>query len=143
MFFRQSAGHRRRRVTFDKQTVLRHYSSATMMDAESIFYAVLAFSWVEYLWEAYLGARQRTIYRTRTTVPSELKDIVDAETFSKARTYALDKSSFGAFEGLFSHLLSTAIMWFYGFKVVWDWAGKFRMIKYHRIRCVRLQAQTI
>ncbi len=37
--------------------------------------------------------------------------------------YSLDKSLFGAVEGAFSQLLSTAIMWFYGYKVVWDLAA--------------------
>ncbi len=92
--------------------------------ASAIFYAVLAFSWVEYLWSAYLGSRQRKIYRTRKEVPAELKGITDAETFEKSRLYALDKSSFGAVESAFSQCLSTLIMWCLGFKVVWDLAGQ-------------------
>ena len=98
---------------------------------DSILYAVLAFSWVEYLWEAYIGSRyknqgpvyvyleldyenakykicchnrQRHIYRTRTTVPTELEGIMKKETFDKARIYSLDKAQFGAVQGIFSQV---------------------------------------
>ena len=33
------------------------------IDPEHIFYGVLAFMWVEFLWEAYIGMRQRKIYK--------------------------------------------------------------------------------
>ncbi len=39
-----------------------------VLTPEGIFFAVLAFSWLEYLWEAYLSYRQRAIYRNQTTV---------------------------------------------------------------------------
>ncbi len=98
-------------------------SWSSSVTPEGIFYAVLAFSWAEYAWEAYLSHRQRRIYHSQTKVPKELDGIVDQSTFDKARLYALDRSNFGAVEGLFSQVLSTLIMWFYGFKVVWDLAG--------------------
>ena len=59
---------------------------------EWILYGVLGFAWLEFGWEAYLGFRQRRIYKEHTKPPPELKDITDEETFEKARTYALDKS---------------------------------------------------
>ena len=74
------------------------------MEPETIFYGVLAFAWVEFLWEAYLSYRQRKIYRQHTTIPKELDGILDNETFTKARLYALDKSNFGAFQGIFSQV---------------------------------------
>jgi len=91
---------------------------------DSILYAVLAFSWVEYLWEAYIGSRQRHIYRTRTTVPAELEGIMKKETFDKARVYSLDKAQFSAVQGVFSQVVTTALMWFYGIKIFWDMAGE-------------------
>ena len=94
-----------------------------MLTPESILYSVLAFSWIEFLWEAFLGRRQKVIYRTKTKVPKELEGIVDPETFEKARLYALDKANFGAVEGIFNQVLSTVIMWFMGFKLFWDKAG--------------------
>ena len=79
------------------------------MAPDSIFLGVLAFMWAEFLWEAYIGSRQRKVYRycsflvktenkvlstphrTNTSVPSELKNFLDDDTFTKARLYALDK----------------------------------------------------
>ena len=43
--------------------------------------------------------------------------------------YALDKSSFGAVQGIFSQVLSTILIWFFAFKYVWDLAGKPEMNK--------------
>ena len=53
------------------------------VDPAFILYGVLIFSWVEFVWEAYLSIRQRRIYRKNTTTPPELKGIVDDETFEK------------------------------------------------------------
>jgi STE24 endopeptidase len=74
------------------------------MDPETIFYGVLAFAWMEFLWEFYLSFRQRKIYRQHTAPPKELEGILDSETFNKARLYALDKSNFGAFQDVFSQV---------------------------------------
>ena len=71
---------------------------------DSILYSVLAFSWVEFLWEAYIWSRQGHIYRTRTTVPTELEGIMKKDTFDKARLYSLDKAQFGAVQGIFSQV---------------------------------------
>merc|ERR1711981_1011973 len=94
------------------------------IDPAYILYGVLIFSWVEFVWEAYLSIRQRRIYRKNTTTPPELEGIVDDETFEKARLYALDKSSFGAVQGIFSQILSTILIWFFAFKYVWDLSGQ-------------------
>jgi len=69
------------------------------------------------------GYRQQKIYKLRTTVPKELETILDAETFTKARLYALDKASFGSIEGWFSQILSTCILWFMGYKIFWNYAS--------------------
>ena len=61
------------------------------LDADTIFKCFLGFMWIEFLWEAYIGSRQKKIYRSRTTVPPELEKFLDEETFTKARLYALDK----------------------------------------------------
>ena len=55
-------------------------------DPALILYGVLIFSWVEFVWEAYLSLRQRRIYRQHTTPPPELNGIVDDETFEKVST---------------------------------------------------------
>ena len=56
------------------------------VDPAFILYGVLIFSWVEFVWEAYLSIRQRRIYRKNTTTPPELKGIVDDETFEKVNS---------------------------------------------------------
>ena len=61
------------------------------VDSAQIFAGVLGFMWLEFLWEGYIGLRQKKIYQTKTTVPKELEKILDQETFTKARLYALDK----------------------------------------------------
>ena len=41
--------------------------------------------------------------------------------------YALDKSSFGAVQGIFSQVLSTILIWFFAFKYVWDLSGTLQL----------------
>merc|ERR1712013_80672 len=48
--------------------------------------------------------------------------ILDQETFTKARLYALEKSQFGAVQGIFSQLLSTLLLWVLGYRIFWGWA---------------------
>ena len=95
------------------------------IEPEYIFWAVLGFSWIEFLWEAYLSHRQRNIYKKHTSVPDDLKDLLDNDTFTKARLYALDKSNFGAVQGIFSQVLSTILMLLFAFKYLWDKSGQF------------------
>merc|ERR1740131_52710 len=82
----------------------------------------LAFMWIEFLWEGYIGHRQRKVYKSNTSVPKELDGILDEETFTKARLYALDKADFGAVEGWFSQLLSSLLIWFLGYHIFWGLA---------------------
>jgi len=93
-------------------------------DPGTIFYGVIGFMWLEFLWECYIGYRQKRIYQTNTEVPEELSSFLDKETFTKARLYALDKAKFGAIQGWFSQFLSTAIIWFLGYRKFWDMAAQ-------------------
>lgn len=90
-----------------------------------IFYSVLFFSWTVYLWEAYLSFRQRMIYRCTKHVPTELGQIMDADTFEKSRLYQLDKSNFGFWSGLYSECEGTLILLFGGIPLLWRIAGTF------------------
>lgn len=92
------------------------------VDPTSIFWGVLAFMWLEFLWECYIGSRQRAVYKERLEVPKEVETFLDQETYTKARLYALDKSVFGAWQGIFSQLVSTLIIWFMGYKLFWGYA---------------------
>ena len=74
------------------------------VDPAFILYGVLIFSWVEFVWEAYLSIRQRRIYRKNTTTPPELKGIVDDETFEKVNSnYLFHQSHLFNFSYLFTH----------------------------------------
>ncbi len=50
---------------------------------------------------------QRKIYRTAIEVPSELKDVIDQETFEKARLYSLDRSNFRFWSGVYHQIETT------------------------------------
>ncbi|XP_068125047.1 CAAX prenyl protease 1 homolog [Hyperolius riggenbachi] len=85
-----------------------------------IFCAVLLFSWLVYVWEAYLASRQRKIYRNTTHVPAELGNIMDPETFEKSRLYQLDKSTFSFWSGLYSEVEGTFILVLGGIPFLWN-----------------------
>ncbi|XP_043362175.1 CAAX prenyl protease 1 homolog isoform X4 [Dermochelys coriacea] len=89
-----------------------------------IFCSVLLFSWVVYLWEAFLARRQRKVYRTTTHVPWELGQIMDSETFEKSRLYQLDKSTFSFWSGLYSELEGTLILLCGGIPFLWNVSGQ-------------------
>lgn len=89
-----------------------------------IFVGIIGFSWATYMWEEYLAYRQRRVYRTNPEPPAELKGIMDKATYEKARSYSLDKSSFGLIEGVFNQVLSTGIMLCGGFPALWDFSGQ-------------------
>ncbi|XP_060069240.1 CAAX prenyl protease 1 homolog [Ylistrum balloti] len=90
----------------------------------TIFAAVLGFQWIVYLWESYLSSRQRFLARTVETVPDKLKHVLDQETFTKARLYQLDKSTFGFWQGVYSQIETTLILIFGGFPFLWWYAGE-------------------
>ncbi|KAK2154688.1 hypothetical protein LSH36_260g02000 [Paralvinella palmiformis] len=89
-----------------------------------IFYSVLVFIWILYIWETYLSSRQHHLYKTSLHVPAELNDVLDPETFEKARLYQLDKSNFGFWSGLFSQIETTLILWYGGIPFLWNKSGK-------------------
>ncbi|XP_041463404.1 CAAX prenyl protease 1 homolog [Lytechinus variegatus] len=95
-----------------------------MYNPENIFWAIFAFMWIVYLWETYLSHRQRNIYRNTKEVPSSLRDVIDNETFEKARLYGLDKSSFGFWHGIYEQIESSIILVLGGIPYLWMLAGK-------------------
>jgi STE24 endopeptidase len=88
-----------------------------------ILQAVLFFLWVVYLWESYLSRRQRKLYQTVKNVPAELTEVLDQETFEKARLYQLDKSVFGFWCGVYSQIEMTIILLLGGMPYIWSKAG--------------------
>jgi hypothetical protein len=51
---------------------------------------------------------QHKIYQQVVKVPEELKEMINEETYDKARVYGLDKSSFGIIKELFG-ITTTAV----------------------------------
>jgi hypothetical protein len=49
---------------------------------------------------------QHKVYQQAVSVPEELKDIINEETYNKARVYGLDNSSFSIVKELFSITLN-------------------------------------
>ncbi|XP_045114217.1 CAAX prenyl protease 1 homolog [Portunus trituberculatus] len=89
-----------------------------------IFVGVLGFSWATYMWEEYLAYRQRRVYREKKEPPVELKDIMEKDSYDKARAYSIDKSNFGLISGAFDQVVGTGVMVFGGYSVLWAMSGK-------------------
>merc|ERR1739838_848154 len=77
-----------------------------------------------YFWESYLSRRQRRVYETSLKVPKELTSVIDESTFNKSRSYALDKSRFGFWHGLYSQFEATLILKFGGYAALWAASGR-------------------
>lgn len=88
-----------------------------------LFVGIIGFSWATYVWEEYLAYRQRRVYREKVDPPEELKGIMERSTYEKARSYGLDKSSFGLIEGAFNQVLSTGVMVCGGIPALWSLSG--------------------
>ncbi|XP_030850470.1 CAAX prenyl protease 1 homolog [Strongylocentrotus purpuratus] len=95
-----------------------------LYNPENIFWAIFTFMWIVYVWETYLSHRQRNVYRNTKDVPSSLKDVIDNETFEKARLYGLDKSSFGFWHGIYEQIESSIILVLGGIPYLWMMAGR-------------------
>ncbi|XP_062615382.1 CAAX prenyl protease 1 homolog isoform X2 [Saccostrea cucullata] len=95
-----------------------------MFSEEEIFYSVLIFLWIVYFWESYLSSRQKYLAKTVTEVPAELEKVLDQETFTKARLYSLDKSTFGFWSGIYHQLESMVILCVGALPFVWKLAGR-------------------
>lgn len=57
-------------------------------------------------------------------MPEELKEVISAETFDKARLYSLDKSSFSAVKDFYSIILSSIVIYYGFFYEFWTLAVK-------------------
>lgn len=97
---------------------------ATAIAPKEIFVGIIGFSWATFLWEEYLAYRQRIVVQNTKFVPPELRNVVDRETFDKARAYAIDKGSFSLVESIYSQMLSTGIMVYGGLPWLWEASGK-------------------
>ncbi|XP_059140651.1 CAAX prenyl protease 1 homolog [Physella acuta] len=94
-------------------------------EEETIFNAVLLFTWLTFVWETYLSLRQRHVALTSKTVPDKLVGVMEQETFEKARAYHLDKSTFGLIHSVYGQIESTLILCFGGFPACWNLSAFF------------------
>ncbi|RUS81798.1 hypothetical protein EGW08_010435 [Elysia chlorotica] len=93
------------------------------LDESSIFNAVLIFVWITFIWESYLSLRQRNVAQSSKEVPPALKDVIDKETFDKARSYHLDKSTYGLIHSVYSQIEATLILLLGGYPWLWSFAA--------------------
>ncbi|KAK3696104.1 hypothetical protein RRG08_061879 [Elysia crispata] len=89
----------------------------------SIFNSVLIFVWITFMWESYLSLRQRRIAQVSKEVPLALKHVIDQETFDKARSYHLDKSTYGLCHSVYSQIEATLILVLGGYPWLWAFAA--------------------
>lgn len=90
------------------------------IDEGIIIFLILLFSWGEYLWELYLSLRQLKIYQTNNTIPNDLKEMLNEESFKKARLYGIDKSRFKIVKEFYSIALTTIILYNRWIYVAWN-----------------------
>ena len=99
------------------------------IDKDDLFNAIIVFSTLMFLWENYLSFRQVIefhislkfckhltvkfkffiyiqflVEKFNKKVPIELANVTDEETFTKSRTYALDKRIYGFINGLYNQI---------------------------------------
>ncbi|KAM3965072.1 CAAX prenyl protease 1 homolog [Aphomia sociella] len=90
------------------------------IDESLIVLLILLFSWGEYLWELYLSLRQLKIYQTNNTIPNDLKEMLNEDSFKKARIYGIDKSRFKIVKEFYSIALTTIILYNRWIYVAWN-----------------------
>ncbi|XP_034829085.1 CAAX prenyl protease 1 homolog [Maniola hyperantus] len=91
-----------------------------IIDENLLLFLILIFSWAEYLWELYLSLRQLKIYKTNQTIPEDLKDMLNEESFKKARLYGTDKSQFKIVKEFYSISLTSIILYNRWISVAWQ-----------------------
>ncbi|CAG4930716.1 unnamed protein product [Colias eurytheme] len=82
-----------------------------MFNEDLLLLLILVFIWAEYLWEQYLSLRQLKIYKTNNTIPQDLKEMLNEDSFKKARVYGIDKSQFKIAKEFYSIALTTVILY--------------------------------
>ncbi|CAH2238406.1 CAAX prenyl protease 1 homolog [Pararge aegeria] len=91
-----------------------------ILDENVLLFLILIFSWLEYLWELYLSLRQLKIYKTNNTIPEDLKDMLNKESFKKAQVYGTDKSQFKIVRELYGISLTSIILYNKWISVAWQ-----------------------
>lgn len=63
---------------------------------------------------------QLNIYKTNNTIPDDLKEMLNEESFKKARLYGIDKSQFKIVKDFYSTVLTSLILYKRYFYVAWN-----------------------
>ncbi|KAJ8681776.1 hypothetical protein QAD02_017568 [Eretmocerus hayati] len=88
---------------------------------EHILAELVVIFWVLSLWELYLSFRQRKLVQRLEEPPKVLDNILSADVYKKSRIYFLDKSIFGIVEDIYSNILNTIFMVYWGYYFSWKW----------------------
>ncbi|XP_050083253.1 CAAX prenyl protease 1 homolog [Anopheles aquasalis] len=87
---------------------------------ELTLYSIILFLLFETLVEIYLTLRQVRVYRETRTVPKDLQNVMDQETFEKSRVYGLDKANFGIFRTIVCDVVIALLELYCGFiALIW------------------------
>ncbi|XP_045467463.1 CAAX prenyl protease 1 homolog [Harmonia axyridis] len=82
-----------------------------LIDPLLLKYIFISFTWITFIWELYLSIRQRKKVLQTKEVPKELKDVMNEETFRKAKLYTLAKNRFGICKEVFSIIVTTFVLY--------------------------------
>ncbi|KFD69587.1 hypothetical protein M514_01952 [Trichuris suis] len=94
-----------------------------MVTAEEIFAACFIYLWLSWLWKLYLSYRQYKKQEATVEPPSELREILDAKEFAKARLYKLDLAKFSFCHDIVDHIQTALILLLDLISALWNLAG--------------------
>lgn len=82
----------------------------------------LTYLCIKFLWELYLGFRQKQVYRItpRNSLPEEVQQIIDEEAFARARAYSSDRVDFLVLKALYDAVLNAGFIFYDGVQWFWD-----------------------
>ncbi|XP_030759043.1 CAAX prenyl protease 1 homolog [Sitophilus oryzae] len=83
---------------------------------------IILLLWLEYLFETYLSLRQFNTATKAKDVPSEIKDLMSNDDYSKAREYSLAKLRFGFVKDFYSIIVTTVVIHQGLLGIVWDYS---------------------
>jgi len=93
------------------------------LPAIDYMYFSLACLTVFFLWDMYLDWRQTQVVITTTEPPADILALMDADTYSKARLYSMDKANFSFWHGLFDQAHVTVFILLGFFPLIWSVSG--------------------
>ncbi|XP_055905162.1 CAAX prenyl protease 1 homolog [Eupeodes corollae] len=85
------------------------------INADVVLYGILSLIVLENALEIYISSRQVKVYKNTKTVPKELENVMNEETFHKARLYGLDREQFGIFKAILMDVMLLTFELYFGF----------------------------